>query len=124
MCTKKRVVSAKATTEVSIKKEVQRRLDLYVSELHGQRPVIEKSLYQLFEAYSAVRALPDVRYPIPEIASKGAGYLAETTSLLEQYVDYIPTVGYDYRKNPWYGYINPDTSYQSKAEWKATSLPL
>ena len=113
--TKKRVVSAKASTEVSIKKEVQRRLDLYASELHSQRPIIEKSLYQLFEAYSALRAVPEVLSPLPELSSKGSAYLAETTSLLEQYVDYIPTIGYDYRKNPWYGYINQDTSYQSKA---------
>ena len=36
----------------------------------------------------------------------------------EQYADYIPSIGYDYRKNPWYGYINQDTSYQSKNEVK------
>ena len=44
--------------------------------------------------------------------------MTETVSLLEQYVDYIPSIGYDYRKNPWYGYINQDTSYQSKNEVK------
>ena len=35
---------------------------------------------------------------------------------LEQYVDYIPSVGYDYRRNPWYGYLPQDTSFQKKAE--------
>lgn len=44
--------------------------------------------------------------------------MIETAALLEQYTDYIPSIGYDYRKNPWYGYINQDTSYQSKNEVK------
>ena len=44
--------------------------------------------------------------------------MTETAALLEQYTDYIPSIGYDYRKNPWYGYINQDTSYQSKNEVK------
>lgn len=38
---------------------------------------------------------------------------------MEQYVEYIPSIGYDYRRNPWYGYINQDTSYQSKTEVKS-----
>ena len=45
--------------------------------------------------------------------------MIETAALLEQYTDYIPSIGYDYRKNPWYGYINQDTSYQSKNEVKS-----
>ena len=74
--------------------------------------------YQLYESYAAFRSTPDVEYPIPQLASKGESYLIETAALLEQYADYIPSIGYDYRKNPWYGYINQDTSYQSKNEVK------
>ena len=114
----KSVVSSKADAEITIKEKVQRQLDAYAVELHKQRPVIEKSLYQLYEAYAAFRAMPDVEWPVPQLSSKGEAYLTETISLLEQYVDYIPSVGYDYRKNPWYGYINQDTSYQTKAEVK------
>ena len=114
----KSVVSSKADAEIAIKEKAQRQLDAYAVELHKQRPVIEKSLYQLYEAYAAFRAMPDVEWPVPQLSSKGEAYLTETISLLEQYVDYIPSVGYDYRKNPWYGYINQDTSYQTKAEVK------
>lgn len=116
--TGKSVVSSKADTEIAIKEKAQHQLDSYAIELHKQRPVIETSLYQLYEDYAAFRSVPDVEYPIPQLSTKGEAYLTEAASLLEQYVDYIPSVGYDYRKNPWYGYINQDASYQSKSEVK------
>lgn len=114
----KSAVSVKAGTEIAIKAKVQRQLDSYAMELHKQRPGIEKSLYQLFEIYAALRSAPDVEWSIPQLVSKGASYLTETTVLLEQYTDYIPSVGYDYKKNPWYGYVDQDTSYQAKNDVK------
>ena len=112
----KSVVSSKADTEVAIKERAQRQLDSYAFELHRQRPGIEKSLYQMYESFAALRAMPDVEYIIPQLTAKGEAYLTETSSLLAEYVDYIPSVGYDYRKNPWYGYIRQDISYQAKIE--------
>ncbi len=117
--TGKSTVSSKASAEIAIKEKAQNQLDVYAAELHKQRPVIEKSLYQLYESYASVRSMPDVEYSIPQLSSKGEVYLTETTSLLEQHVDYIPSIGYDYRKNPWYGYIAQDTSYQAKNEVKS-----
>ena len=117
--TGKSAVSSKADAEIAIKEKAQHQLDAYAVELHKMRPVIEKSLYQLYESYAAFRSTPDVEFPIPQLASKGEAYLTETAALLEQYTDYIPSIGYDYRKNPWYGYINQDTSYQSKKEVKS-----
>ncbi len=116
--TGKSAVSSKAGAEIAIKEKAQRQLDDYAVELHKQRPIIEKSLYQLYESYSAYRNMPDIEWYASWISSKGETYLTETASLLEQYVDYIPSVGYDYRKNPWYGYINQDTSFQTKIEVK------
>ena len=114
----KSAVSSKADAEIAIKEKAKKQLDSYAVELHKQRPTIEKSLYQLYESYAAFRSMPDVEWAIPELKSKGESYLTEASSLLEQYVDFIPSVGYDYRKNPWYGYINQDTSYQAKSEVK------
>ncbi len=107
-------VSAKADAEIAIKERAQRQLDAYAAELHRPHPVIEKSLYQLFEAYASFRSVPDIEYPVPDLASKGGAYLTETALLLDQYAAYIPSIGYDYRKNPWYGYISQDTTYQAK----------
>ena len=116
--TGKSTVSSRAEIEIAAKKGAQDQLDAYAVELHKQRPVIEKSLYQLYESYSALRSMPDVELLIPQLSSKGETYLMETASLIEQYTEYIPSIGYDYRKNPWYGYIKQDTSYQSKVEVK------
>ena len=122
--TEKSAVSSKADDEIAAKEKAQRQLDAYAAELHKQRPLIAKSLYQLYESYAAVCSMPDIEYNIPRLSSKGEAYLAETVSLLEQYVDYIPSIGYDYRKNPWYGYINQDTSYQSKTQVKRDLLAV
>lgn len=117
--TKKSVVSSKAEDEIAVKRKTQKQLDAYDSELHAIRPVIGKSLYHLYEAYSAFRSMPDVKLPFAQIASKDETYLLETTLLLEQYADYIPSVGRDYKKNVWYGYINQDTSYETKTAVKS-----
>ena len=108
-------VSPKADREITTKARAQRQLDDYAVELHRQRAVIEKSLYQLYECYSALRTIPDVRWIVPQLDTKGASYVAETEALLEQYVDFLSSVGYDYRKNPWYGYIGQDLSFQAKS---------
>ena len=115
----KSAVSSKADIEIALKERAQKQLDSYAIELHVQRPVIERSLYQLYESSASTRNAPFVDWPIPQIKNKGEEYLRDTTALLEQYVDYIPSVGYDYRKNPWYGYVNQDTSYQTKAQVKS-----
>ena len=115
----KSTVSSKAEDEIAAKKKAEHQLNAYAAELHEQRPVIEKSLYELYDAYAAVRSMPDVEYTVPQLSTKGEAYLTEATSLLEQYVDYIPSIGYDYKANPWYGYINQDTSYQSKTRVKS-----
>lgn len=109
-----RRVSAQADREIAIKEKAQKQLDAYAAELHRRHPVIEKSLYQLYEEFAALRSIPAVEWAVPQITSRNEDFLSETVSLLEQYTDYIPSVGYDYKKNPWYGYINQDTSYQEK----------
>lgn len=115
---RKSTVSAKADAEITIKEKAQRQLDLYAEELHKPRAVIEKSLYQLYESYAAFRNTPDVEWSVPQLSLKGESYITETSALLEQYTDYISSIGYNYKKNPWYGYVNQDMSYQTKTEIK------
>ncbi len=116
--TNKSTVSSKADSEIAIKEQVQKQLDEYAAELHKQHPVIEKSLFELYEDFSSVRSAPDVEWAIPQLTEKGERYLAEAVRLLEQYTEYIPSVGYNYKNNPWYGYINGATSYQTKTDVK------
>ena len=107
-------VSEKANVEIEIKQKMQRQLDAYAVELHKERPMIGKSLYQLYELHSQHRNDPTIEWTVPNLPSKGEEYLREVTFLLEQYVNFIPSIGYDYKKNPWFGYTMQDTTYQTK----------
>ncbi len=110
----KTAVSGKAIQEIEEKKRHQRKLDEYEIELHRPRKVIDKTLYQLYDEYAACRTAPELKYMINGIEQKGEEYLNETVGLLRQYVDFVPSIGYQYKNNPWYGYTNSDTSYQNR----------
>ncbi|MBR2432318.1 MAG: type III restriction endonuclease subunit R, partial [Clostridia bacterium] len=107
-------VSSRANSEIMAKIKSQEQLDEYVYELHAKRPLINKSLYALYTAHASYRNAPDVKFTIDGIDSKGEDYFNAISPLLEQYVDYIPSVGRDYRENVWFGYCKSDSSYQTK----------
>lgn len=109
----KSAVSDKAEAELTAKEKAQKQLDEYAAELHRTREDIGKSLYRLYEDYSAVHNAPDVNWTLPDV-KQDSEYYAECTALLEEYQEYVPSIGADHRKNSWYGYINPDTSQQAK----------
>lgn len=114
----KKEVSSKAYDEIHIKEKTQEQLDQYATKLHLNQPIINKSLYQLFERYSALKDKKDIDYVINDISNKDEAYLNEAMSLLDQYIKFIPSIGYNYTNNTWYGYINQDSSYQQKIDLK------
>lgn len=107
-------VSSRADQEISQMERAQKQLDQYASELHKQQPIIDRSLYQLYEAYATYRNSPDIDVDIPAIKNKDLAYLTEVTELLEEYAKYYHIIGSDYRNNPWYGYDHEESSYQAK----------
>ncbi len=112
-------VSDQAERELKAKKDAQKKLDEYAEELHKVRPVINKTLYRLYEEVSACRFAPDMEYVIQNIKDKGEEYIENAETALGRYVDYIPTIGYDYHHNIWYGYINLDCSYETVMQVKS-----
>lgn len=111
-------VSDRAEKELRIKQEAQQQLDAYAVELHKIRPNINKTLYQLYEEVSACRAAADIDFVIQDIKDKGESYIDTAESLLNRYTGYIDSIGLDYHKNVWYGYVNVDSSYQSVMKLK------
>ena len=107
-------VSSRVEAEIEQKKQAQAQLDSYAMELHRKRQGINKSVYQLFEKYASMRNAPDVNWHFENIETKGEAYLRDTVPLIRQFAEFIPSVGYEYRNNPWYGYTVPDVSYQTK----------
>lgn len=117
--TQKSALSERAQRELDIKRKAQHQLDTYAEELHKVRPIINKTLYRLYEEVSACRNAPDVEFAIRNIKSKDDEYCERAISSLERYAEYVSSVGYDYRQNAWYGFDSPDVSYQSKMQLKS-----
>lgn len=113
---RKSTVSEKAEEEMLIRKEAEEKLNKYAEELHRIRPVINKSLYKIISAYSANSGAADVDYVIPDIGEKPESHVRTAAGLLSRFAEYVPTVGYDYKKNPWYGFISRDLSQSGKKE--------
>ena len=111
-------VSSRADAEVQAKAKLQEQLDAYAEELHKPIPVINKSMYQLYDAHSAQRKAPDLELTLNDIVKKDEEYLNEAVNLLGQYEEYIPTIGTDYRKNEWYGYKSERASYEAQNKLK------
>ena len=107
-------VSSKAEAEISEKIRTQKQLDDYAFELHAKREGVNKSLYQLFERYSSLRQIPDVKWSFSNIASRDEAYFKKAEELLKQYEAFLPSIGYDYRNNVWYGYIRQAPTYETK----------
>ncbi len=110
LCLEKLNVSAKAESEIEQKTDSQNRLDVYERELHENRDVIGKSLFELYENYSHYRRSPDISYVIDGIERLDEPYHRSVDALLVSYAKYAPSIGKDYRKNPWYGFIGNDAS--------------
>ena len=118
LITEKSSVSPKAEEEIWEKENLQKRLDKYAEELHKPIPGINKSMYQLYEAYSAQRDAPELDFLLEHIVDKDEEYLKSASELLCKYEEYIPTIGYDYRKNVWYGYNKHMLSYEEQSKFK------
>lgn len=112
-------VRSSAAEEIRVKQDAKQRLDSYEYELHKKREGINKSLYQLFELYSSQREYPEIELNLSGIQSKGKTYYNEAIKYLEQYVEYIPSIGVDYRKNPWYGFNNTQISFDEKNQLRS-----
>ncbi len=120
----KSALSVQAEKEILAKKEAESHLDGYVRELHKMRPVINKTLYNLYEEASACRFSPDTDTVIKNITKKGDTYIDKAEKSLARYVSFIPTIGYDYKRNIWYGYNNTDLTYQTAVQLRADLLEM
>lgn len=116
--TPKTTVSSRAGGEIDQKLRAQQELDAYEQELHCARDRIHMSLYQLYNAFSACGNVPETGYVIPSVTEQGEQALAETVQLLEQYVSFVPSIGYDYRTNCWYGFSDSDVSFAASQSLK------
>ncbi len=115
---KKSGLSNRAEKELELKQRAQKELDDYTEELHKIRPTINKTLYNLYDEVSACRKSPYVDFVISDIKSKSDEYINQAEVLLARYVEYVKSIGVDYKQNVWYGFSDFDYSYQSATQLK------
>ena len=111
-------VSADAEEVIQQKIFAIDNLDAYANALHRCRRVINTSLFQLFEKYSALRHHSDFSFEIPDIGFKGTDYFNEAIKLLDEYASFIPDFGNDYRLDVWYGFTSIDLDYNQRNQLK------
>lgn len=115
---KNEINQLKVDEEINVKVKAKEKLDSYDYNLHKINPVINKSLYDLYESLAKFDKDPDVICEVQDISKLGSDYLDDATNLLTKYVDYLPTIGYDYHDNPWYGYLNRNLSIMEEIRIK------
>ena len=75
------------------------------------------SLYEIYNALSRLKDTPDIKFK-GDMSEKDGAFLHEAISLLEQYAEFAPSIGYDYKQNVWFGCVLQDLSYQGKTQLK------
>ncbi|MBQ8749959.1 MAG: DUF4011 domain-containing protein [Clostridia bacterium] len=116
----RKVMKENVAHELEELKKVKHQLDEYVETMHTIQPCINKTPYQILGAVSKYHNIPLFEYVIDSIHNKDIEFLKSATENLETFEKYSENVGYDYRKNSWYGYVNGDLTYQNKVETKQT----
>lgn len=120
----KNSVGSDAEIELTVLRSTQAQLENYERELHKRRNVINMSLYSLFERHAHFKRYSDMDALIPDIKTKDEAYISNAVQQLNRYAQYSLSIGYNYKNNPWYGYIGRDNSYQAELELKQTFLKV
>ncbi|MDE7182003.1 MAG: DUF4011 domain-containing protein [Clostridia bacterium] len=112
-------VAAEAAEYTDELMRAQDKLCEYEKQLHTKRPVINKTLYEIFGEISRLREAADCDLIIEGVQNKGEEFLNDAADAFAQYAQYVPSIGEDYTKNVWYGYKVSDGSYSSKIKLKS-----
>jgi len=97
-------VSRRDLEELEELKVKTRLLNEYIRQLHNPNGNLGLSPFEVFN-YVEETKTEGLDYDILNIGSKNRDYLRKVKDALQRYAHGTTTGGYDYRKNPWYGYI-------------------
>lgn len=106
------------SNEDSKKAVNQKQLDEYDRHLHEEKPVIQKSAFNVYSDFLKYKQAADVDYLIRDISKKGEAYRDKVSDAIGRYAEYSAKLGCDYKNSPWFGFVSQDTSIQGKAENK------
>ncbi|MDY5676564.1 MAG: DUF4011 domain-containing protein [Eubacteriales bacterium] len=111
-------VSSEARTHLEELRQSKKTLDDYANALYEVQPIIERTPFQVLGAIAKYQQYPKFEYPIKDINKKDTAYLKRAVEEIQLFSKFKETVGYDYRKNIWYGYNDVGSSFESKVNLK------
>lgn len=114
----KKSIKETATTEIDELKKAKEQLDVYATTLHTTQPCINKTPYQILGLISKYHNAPSFEYAIENIQEKDCSYLENVQTQLDYLIRFSGNIDYDYRQNAWNGYINEDSTYQTRMKLK------
>ena len=117
-------ISPNALISVSELKKSENQLDSYVKSLHTKIEVIEKTPYEIMSEISRFRNAKPINFVFNEIDTKGKDYYKQAKEALEKFSRQSETVGFDYHKNVWNGFIKSDLTYEGKVRLKTSLISI
>lgn len=93
-------------------------LDDYVEALHNKNYKLGKSPYEVLELMTENRNGYNVEFSFEKAIEKTNDYLTDAKENIELFGNYLSEVGYEYYKNPWFGFNQSNFSAKNKIELK------
>ncbi len=109
----------KADSADEHEKEEKFLKELLLQTIWEPSPVIEKSLYELYEQYRGLGKVPEADWDMPGLEEKGWSELEEISALLTEYAENLPSGGSDFRRHPWYGFCGRIESERERESLRA-----
>jgi len=96
----------------------KQKLDDFSNIIQTPIKQIQKSPYEIFNLLSELKNIPNVEYLIENIENKNFENLTQVLHLIEEYIQYSETIGYNYKTNKFYGLNLLNLNYSEKINFK------
>lgn len=114
----KKIVSANAEAEHQELIKYKTILDDFVKQYHKIYPEAKKSAYEVLELMTDNENDYNINFEFENVLEKDDLFVSKCLEYLEIYTSYANEIGYDYHKNPWYGFSEKNISSREKFELK------
>ena len=99
-------------------KNCKMRLDEYAEALHKKVKGVNHTPYEIMTALSNLEDVKEFEYPIKDVEKKDEEYLKKVLYILSEYAEATRTVGFNYKQNSWYGYIDKELTYEDGIKFR------
>lgn len=96
--------------------KTKKYLNSYAGVLGREISELGISTYELFGMVAKYSQYPDIKFDIDKQQLPDRQTLNTNVELINRYIDFMPTIGYDYRENQHYGFIGSNSSFDKTSQ--------